>query len=212
MATAVKMALAELEDLVPIADLRQAYDALAAATLVAQRLSYGTAHHDAQSESPPLGSTTMAMRNIDVAIPLSALLRSYLRMTFEWPRSKSTVAARVCTLFALEHYSLDKLVGEVASVCDQYPTRSAEFAQFLLRAPDVRRSDLWECPSVARFSKDTFTSVLRLATRPAYLEFHRAAFTPPLTDEDLTLASVLLTEWTGSLASLVETVRALELN
>ena len=164
MATAVKMALAELEDLVPIADLRQAYDALAAATLVAQRLSYGTAHHDAQSESPPLGSTTMAMRNIDVAIPLSALLRSYLRMTFEWPRSKSTVAARVCTLFALEHYSLDKLVGEVASVCDQYPTRSAEFAQFLLRAPDVRRSDLWECPSVARFSKDTFTSVLRVAT------------------------------------------------
>jgi hypothetical protein len=203
------LTLGELNDIVPHADTDTTLTALIDATLVAQRLTYAK---PMPSQHQAHGAAAMAMRSMDPSLALPDLLRANLRVTLTWSKAKAAVAALVSALYALEYYSLNELVEEVAALCNRYPQDSDVFAVSTLCPPEVTRAALWHCTAAINFSRQTFDKVMAVSpqSRAEYLDLTPEAFEPPVTDEEMRLVVTLLKEWEGPLVSLVETVRLLQ--
>jgi len=141
----------------------------------------------------------MAMRSMDPSLALPDLLRANLRVTLTWSKAKAAVAALVSALYALEYYSLNELVEEVAALCNRYPQDSDVFAVSTLCPPEVTRAALWHCTAAINFSRQTFDKVMAVSpqSRAEYLDLTPEAFEPPVTDEEMRLVVTLLKEWEG---------------
>jgi hypothetical protein len=152
----------------------------------------------------------VATSKIDPTTSLDALLHAYLYVhsTFTgW-----SVAQRIVVDFAEAHFTFDQLITATAALCVEYPDMQHDLAIELLRdfAPLDRTPQAYfacvDLPLVA-------FSVATLNSDPiSFLTAHAERFTPPITDDQLGLAKVLLLDWFGSLATLVETIQRLRPN
>jgi hypothetical protein len=149
------------------------------------------------------------VRDLPATTTLSQLLTVCFKVTDVWSPQRAYDAGRQCAWFAIEHFSLDDLVIEVAKLAAAHPDDSFQFTRNVLRTSEVPHLPLLKSPSVMLLPQAAFTDVLSKEDRPRCLKYHRAVLSPSLSDEELDLAFVLLDAWSGSLVSLAETTRSL---
>jgi hypothetical protein len=149
-------------------------------------------------------------RQINQRTTLDQLLDAYLILYTTAPVKQLTTEAQVTTAFAIANFSLDEFVNAIAELYEENPDTDPALAGTLIR-PQGRWTEykMYDRMGVVRFSEDVYRAVLGDFARSTFLLLHSKNFTPPLTRDEHELAKVLLNDWPGTIASLIDTVRVL---